>query len=469
MPSKLLPTGYLPRLPTAIKYAPCNWLLVSFGMLGLAACHSATPSPTPAVTGTVYYLQSNFGYPSENQVGAYRQQPDGQLQELASSPFNTLGQGSSNRGLTPGQEETDGSLVLSEDHRFLFAVNQGNNTISAFAIQPDATLTLVAGSPFPAGGSHPCSLAVVGSFLYVANKGEYATYTSPVTADPSSYSVLAIGSGGQLTPVSAATVTTTLGALPTQVYVAPVGRRVLFAADFRAFQAPTPSGTLRAFTLGAQGQLTPVPGTPLALPLLAPATQAGGALGLWGHPTQPLLYVGMPVQGQIGVFRYDATTGSLAFVQAVAARGAGAGVATGYVRQLRTNQAGTRLYALDSALGLVLVYDITQPQAPVFLQQVLLRDVGSFLTKPALVGTGSHQQREALAHDLALAADEQTLFVTCANADLSLGASQGYSSVHALHVQADGTLTESVVPLDAFFLNANPLYTQPMGGVSLTF
>jgi hypothetical protein len=465
----LLPTSFLTRLLTASYFISLNWLLAGLGILGLASCHSAAPSLAPAIKGTVYYLQSNFGDPRTNQVGAYLQRTDGRLQELASSPFNTLGQGNSNRNLTPGQEETDGSLALSEDHRFLFAVNQGNHTISAFTIQPDATLALVAGSPFPAGGSRPCSLAVVGSFLYVANKGEYATYTSPITADPSSYSVLAIGSGGQLTPVPAATVTTTLGALPTQVYVAPVGRHVLFAADFRAFQAPTPSGTLRAFTLGAQGQLTPVPGTPLALPLLAPATQAGGALGLWGHPTQPLLYVGMPVQGQIGVFRYDATTGRLTFVQAVAACNTGTGAAAGYVRQLRTNQTGTRLYALDSALGLVLVYDITQPQAPVFLQQVLLRDAGSLLTKPALVGTGSHLQREALAHDLALSADEQTLFVTCANADLSLGASHGYSSVHALHVQADGTLTESVVPLDAFFLTANSLYTQPMGGISLTF
>lgn len=339
-----------------------GWLLLA--SLCLSDCHSTTTSPTPSFHGTVCYIQSDFPYPAENQIGAYVQQADGSLVELPGSPFNTLGQGAANTDPTPGQEESDESLALSLNKKRLFAVNQGDNTISVFDIRADGTLTLVPGAPFPSGGSHPCSIGVAGNYIYVVNKGEYVWYKSASSPQlPSSYAVFAVSPSGQLTPVPNSTITTTFGALPTHAYVAP-GRHLLFVDDTHAFQAPSPGGTLRAFAIGTDGRLSAAPGTPATLPLLPPATVTGGALGLWGHPTQPLLYVGMPVQNKLGVYRYDPVTGTPTFVQAVEA---------GFVRQLRTNQAGTRLYALNSAANSVNVFDITQPQTPVFMQQLVLR------------------------------------------------------------------------------------------------
>ena len=63
---------------------------------------------------------------------------------------------------------SQGSLVLSEGKRFLFAVNAGSNDISVFRVGPRG-LTLT--DRAPSGGMRPISLAVHGNFLYVLNEG----------------------------------------------------------------------------------------------------------------------------------------------------------------------------------------------------------------------------------------------------------------------------------------------------------
>jgi len=63
---------------------------------------------------------------------------------------------------------SQGSLVLSADHRWLFAVNAGSNEISVFRVLPTG-LTLV--DKIDSGGLLPVSVTVFHDLLYVLNAG----------------------------------------------------------------------------------------------------------------------------------------------------------------------------------------------------------------------------------------------------------------------------------------------------------
>lgn len=100
---------------------------------------------------------------SNNQILAYARQEDGALQSAGA--VSTGGNGS---GGTVDPLKSQGSLILSADHRFLFAVNAGSGSISAFRVD-GASLTLV--DMENSGGSSPTALAQIGGLLYVLNAG----------------------------------------------------------------------------------------------------------------------------------------------------------------------------------------------------------------------------------------------------------------------------------------------------------
>lgn len=72
---------------------------------------------------------------------------------------------------------SQGSVILSNDARFLFAVNAGSNNISSFLMQQGR---LMLADVVYSGGFHPNSLATIGNFLYVTNSGD-STHPSNVT------------------------------------------------------------------------------------------------------------------------------------------------------------------------------------------------------------------------------------------------------------------------------------------------
>jgi len=100
---------------------------------------------------------------SDNQVKAYARQEDGLLR--AAGEFSTNGNGS---GGTVDPLHSQGSLILSSDHRWLFAVNAGSGTVSSFAVN-GTNLTLI--DTQPSHGSSPTALAQSGDLLYVLNSG----------------------------------------------------------------------------------------------------------------------------------------------------------------------------------------------------------------------------------------------------------------------------------------------------------
>jgi 6-phosphogluconolactonase len=127
------------------------------GNLVSAAQTTLTNMSKPHV---VFIMTNNADH---NQVVAYKSTTDGSFVEAGR--FETGGRGSGGSFLPL---ESQGSLTLSQDHSFLFAVNAGSGELSVFRVQ-DASLFLV--SKVPTGGAMPVSVAQLQSRVYVLNQG----------------------------------------------------------------------------------------------------------------------------------------------------------------------------------------------------------------------------------------------------------------------------------------------------------
>src|SRR5438552_7517072 len=105
------------------------------------------------------YVQTNDA--AGNEVIAFSRTGNGALAPLGR--YSTGGRGTGVPHLASA-----GSVVLSDDGRWLLVVNAGSDEVSLFAVQPDGLrLADRAGS----GGSKPSSVAVSGALVYVLNNG----------------------------------------------------------------------------------------------------------------------------------------------------------------------------------------------------------------------------------------------------------------------------------------------------------
>src|SRR5260370_37547584 len=93
-----------------------------------------------------FVYTNDSGFPN-NTVSAFRVNADGSLTLIAGSPFSTGGNG--------GGSDVDPDKITTSTSRhgsFLYVGNNNDGTISAFRITPGTgDLTAVPGSPFPAG------------------------------------------------------------------------------------------------------------------------------------------------------------------------------------------------------------------------------------------------------------------------------------------------------------------------------
>ncbi len=364
--------------------------------------------------GKVVYVISNDYHDNANAVLAYRRRPDGTLATLPGSPFLTHGAGLANPKQVLGPDDTDDPLVISDDGRFLFAVNGGSNTIAVFSINPDGSLIAIPGSPFPSGGQTPCSVALNGRFVYVANKAFDPLHV--ITQQPN-YTTFEVDDAGRLLPVPNGTIEVPAGSSPSQVLLSN-DRRFLFATDFLAFMLSSeePIGTLLSFDLRGERGLALAPGAPYVVP-----TGDGGALGLATNPrSDRTLYVGFPVGGKFGVYDIDPSTGVPAFVTQVAA---GPGVCW-----IRTNGLGNRLYTLNSGQNSVGIYNTDNPEAPA--------PIGTFTLKDS---------KNSGDFSLGFSPDGSELYVVSQNTDTTFAANNNW--LHVLKVAVDGTVSEPGEPL----------------------
>lgn len=111
-------------------------------------------------TGAVFVMTNAA---DKNEIIAYSRAANGSLQE--GSRFETGGRGS---GGLVDPLESQGSLILNQDHSLLFAVNAGSGSISVFRVDR-SRISLV--DVVPSGGSEPNALARHGDLLYVLNTG----------------------------------------------------------------------------------------------------------------------------------------------------------------------------------------------------------------------------------------------------------------------------------------------------------
>ncbi len=124
----------------------------------LSAGIAANVVAAQGVLGAVYLLTNQS---TGNSVQVYARAADGTVS--LSGDFSTGGKG---MGTGPDPLGSQGSLVLGQGQRLLFAVNAGSNDISVFAVEG---LNLRLLDREPSGGQMPVSIAVHGSLVYVLN------------------------------------------------------------------------------------------------------------------------------------------------------------------------------------------------------------------------------------------------------------------------------------------------------------
>lgn len=122
---------------------------------------SAARQPVADNSGAVYSATNGV---TRNELLAYRRAADGSLSFVGTFPTGGRGSGGA---VDPLQSQN--SVLLSEDHRFLFAVNTASGDISSFTVMSNGRLRLL--DKTPSGGGFPVSLAIRGDLLYVLNSG----------------------------------------------------------------------------------------------------------------------------------------------------------------------------------------------------------------------------------------------------------------------------------------------------------
>jgi hypothetical protein len=229
---------------------------------GSVAGLALTASAASDVVGHVYVDDNTAGV---NTIGAFDRHSDGSLIPMAGSPFAAGGAGS---GTIIGSQ---GALQLSDDGRYLLAVDAGSNQISVLRVLPDGSLHPVGGGPVWSGGVEPISIAVRGSLVYVANEGDKATGTG------SNYTGFRLNAGGHLVPLSGSTFDLSSTANPGDILFNSTGTNLIGVEV-----GTTDASTFRidSFVVGVDGRLTPASGSPFA-------AQAAGPFGSEFSPTNP--------------------------------------------------------------------------------------------------------------------------------------------------------------------------------------
>lgn len=166
---------------------PTLLLLVAVGLMPSAARaqdNDRSMFPGNLRSGAVYVMTNQV----QNAIAVFDRAPDGSLNSLGEFPTG----GSGNPVAMPPGPPTDplasqGALQLSDDGRFLFAVNAGSGEISVMAIRRGG---LVLVHKVHSGGTRPISLTLHSGLLYVLNEGGTPNITG-----------FMVGNRGHLTPI----------------------------------------------------------------------------------------------------------------------------------------------------------------------------------------------------------------------------------------------------------------------------
>jgi 6-phosphogluconolactonase len=226
-------------------------VMATIGLFSVA--NPASADGTSPVVGYTY-LDDNTA--PANTIAGFERHADGSLSPIPGSPFPAGG-----AGLGAGLA-SQGAIQITNDGRYLLAVDAGSNQISVLRVTTNGVPVLV-GQPVGSGGTRPVSVAVSGAGLvYVANQGPGG----------SGYSGFRLHFNGSLTPVPGSTVTVPDGS----------GVGDVFFNSFGNLLIGTRTGTslIDSFVVLPGGRLLQAAGSPFT-------GQGLGQLGAEFSPARP--------------------------------------------------------------------------------------------------------------------------------------------------------------------------------------
>ena len=122
-------------------------------VLGIAAAAAvavpASASASADVSPVIGHVYVNDNTKGTNTIGAFDRHADGSLTPVAGSPFVAGGAGTGS-GLA-----SQGAIQITQDGRFLIAVDAGSSQVSVLRIHFDGSLSLVRHSVVSSGGTLP--------------------------------------------------------------------------------------------------------------------------------------------------------------------------------------------------------------------------------------------------------------------------------------------------------------------------
>jgi hypothetical protein len=366
------------------------------------------------VVPSTVYVETNNPDLGENAVLAFSRSPsDGSLTQIGKYPTGGTGQFNLPKALGP--DDSDQEVVATPDGRFLFAVNQGSDSVTSFRIGAGGELKLV--GTFDSGGVQPVSLGISAGRLYVANRGD-VTSAHPGTVAPN-YTGFFI-KDGSLAPIPDSTVEFPVGTSPAQALISRTGR-FLFADIFAVPGSDVPQGnTIAPFLVRPDGTLELAPGGNVGAPVDPPLL-----LGTASHPTLNIVYAGLTGANEVGVYTYD-ETGRLSFVDAVPDQGAAACWCV-------VSADGKFLYVATTGTDSVGVFSLDDPLHPVQIQELALRHVPG-------------DQNQSADFQISLDPSGRSLYVVNQSTSPTGTAHRG-NQLHVLSVAGDGLVGEPNDPI----------------------
>ncbi len=198
-------------------------LLFAFGLIATAFAALVGTASAAGSAGQVYTITNEA---AGNRIAIFNRAANGAL-----SPAGFVDSGGNGTGSGLGSQ---GAVILSDNGRWLFAVNAGSDSISSFRVTGQG-LSLV--DTVPSGGTLPISLTVHDDLLYVLNAGGSRNITGFDIGHHGNLSMIA----GSTQPANSTT--------PVQVQFSPDGRVLVVAGKL--------SNTLDSYLVDVNGVAGP--------------------------------------------------------------------------------------------------------------------------------------------------------------------------------------------------------------------
>ena len=302
---------------------------------------------------------------SANEVIAFSRSVDGSL--LEQGRFATGGRGS---GGAIDPLHSQGSLVLSGDHSFLYAVNAGSGDISVFRVHGAQLQWL---QIIPSGGTSPVAVALRAGSLYALNAGpnpnvvvfrragdgtlaQTAGSAKSLSAANSGPSGLAISPDGQFLTVTESNTNLidtfrvnpdgTLGSLVTTASSGPAPFSIEFASSGALLVTEAANGGISSYAVQSSGALSTIAGS----------LSTAGAAACWHviTPNGRFVYISNAGSSTIAGFALG-PNGTLSPIGATVV----AALASGSTNlDITATQDGKFLYTLNAGAGTIGIFAI---------------------------------------------------------------------------------------------------------------